>query len=400
MNGTAIVVGGGIGGLAAARALLRKGWDVTLFEQAPAFGAVGAGIALAPNAVRALDWLGLGAGLRSRGMAQGAAGIRTASGRWLMRTRIEELEERFGVPAFALHRADLYHMLAEAISAATLQTGRRATSVSNHGDEATVTYEGPDGTGKETADLVVVADGIHSRLRTVLFPEHPGPAYAGYITWRGIIPTHATSGLGLDAAVTETWGRGGKRFGVAPLADGRVYWFATATLPKGAHTDDTLADVAARYRGWHAPIPQLLDSTPPEALLRHDIYHLETPLPTYVVGRVALLGDAAHAVTPDLGQGAAQALEDAVTLAAMATRQLDVPATLAAYDQARRPRTQRLVQVSWKAGRVAQWRNPLAVTLRNTLARLTPPSAYLRSMSDTFSWTPPPTDPGPEGCRR
>lgn len=392
MKDTAIVVGGGIGGLATARALLRKGWEVTLFEQAPAFGVVGAGITLAPNAVRALDWLGLGAELRSRGMAQGAAGIRTASGRWLIRTRIEELKERFGVPAFALHRADLHHMLTDAISAATLRTGHRATSVSNEGDKAAVSFDGPDGPGKTRADLVVAADGIHSRLRTVMFPEHPGPAYAGYVTWRGIVPTGVKLGTGLEAAVTETWGRG-KRFGIVPLADGRVYWFATASLPEGTHTDDDLGDLAARYRGWHAPIPQLLDATPRETMLRHDIYHLETPLPQYVMGRAALLGDAAHAITPDLGQGACLALEDAVTLAAMTTGGADMPAALAAYDRVRRPRTQGLVRVSGQIGKVAQWRNPLASAVRDLLVRLIPAGAYLRSSSETFSWTPPAADP-------
>jgi 2-polyprenyl-6-methoxyphenol hydroxylase-like FAD-dependent oxidoreductase len=367
---------------------LRTGWAVTLFEQTPIFRAVGAGITLAPNAVRALDWLSLGAELRSRGMAHGAAGIRNASGRWLIRTRIEELEERFGLPAFALHRADLHQMLTEAISAATLRTGHRVTSVSDEGDKATVAFDGPD---TASADLVVAADGIHSRLRTVLFPEHPGPAYSGYITWRGIVPTSAKLGTALKAAVTETWGRG-KRFGIVPLADGRVYWFATASFPEGTHTDDDLGDLAARYRGWHTPIPQLLDATPPEALLRHDIYHLNTPLPQYVAGRVALLGDAAHAITPDLGQGACLALEDAVTLAAMITRQADVPAALAAYDRARRPRTQGLVRVSGQIGRVVQWHNPLAATVRDLLARLIPSRAYLRSSSETFSWTPPAAD--------
>ena len=127
-------------------------------------------------------------------------------------------------------------------------------------------------------------------------------------------------------------------------------------------------------------------------MLRHDIYHLETPLRRYVLGRVALLGDAAHAITPDLGQGACLALEDAVTLAAMITGGSDVSATLAAYDQTRRPRTQGLVRVSGQIGRVAQWRNPFAATVRDLLARLITPNAYLRSSSETFSWTPSAAD--------
>lgn len=148
-------------------------------------------------------------------------------------------------------------------------------------------------------DLVVAADGVHSRLRAVLFPEHPDPTYAGYITWRGLVPARAAPAVRLDAAVTETWGLG---FGIAPLADGRVYWFVTASLPEGSHGDDELADLAARHRGWHAPIPQLLDATPPDALLRHDIYNLAALLPRCVKGRVALLGTPPMRSPPTLGR--------------------------------------------------------------------------------------------------
>lgn len=379
---TAIVVGGGIGGLATARALLRQGWTVTVLEQASAFGAVGAGIVLAPNAVRAMEWLGLGEQLRARSTAHGAAGIRAASGRWLLRTRVEDLQRRFGAPASALHRADLHQLLLDACTGATLRTGHQVTSVSHGQDAATVRFDGPDGPSTATAEIVVAADGVHSRSRATLFPDHPGPTYAGYRTWRGLLPGQAAT------AITETWGRG-RRFGIAPLADGQVYWYATASQPSGSPAEDGLADLAAAYRGWHAPIPQVLAATPPQALLRHDIYHLQTPLHRFVAGRVALLGDAAHALTPDLGQGACLALEDAVTLAVAIGGQADVAAALAAYDQARRPRTQRLVRASWTAGRIAQWRNPLAAGLRDTLARLLPPGAYLRSMTDTLGWTPP-----------
>lgn len=363
----ATIVGGGIGGLATAIALRQAGWQVTLFEQAPDFRPVGAGIALAPNAVRALDALGLGKRLRERGMAHGAAGLRTSSGRWLMRTRVEELERRFGLPTFALHRADLHQMLVDALDGVEVGTGK--------------TVNGPvDG------DVVVAADGLHSRLRGELFPGYPGPSYAGYVTWRGIVPAQVAPPL--PHAVTETWGRG-SRFGVAPLADGRVYWYATRSGPEGSGRDDSLAVVAARYKDWHDPIPALLAATPPESLLRHDIFSLETPLPSYVSGRTVLLGDAAHAVTPDLGQGAAQALEDAVTLGIVLRAEADVHAALKRYDELRRARTQELVRASARFGRITQWRNPLAVHLRDTLAAALPERVYLNSTAETLGWQPP-----------
>lgn len=386
MPGHAIIVGGGIGGLAAAVGLRRSGWRVTLLEQARTFHPVGAGLSLAPNAVRALDALGLGPRLRTRGVAQGAAGLRTASGRWLMRTDVAELERRFGVPAFALHRADLHTMLLDAVTGADLRTGHTVTGPITDG---AVKYQEANGSGTLAADLIVAADGIRSRVRTLLFPEHPGPSYAGYVTWRGVVPAERAP-RAVPQSLTETWGRG-RRFGIVPLGDGQVYWYATQTLPEGEGTGESLAQVASRYQGWHAPIPHLLAATPPETLLRNPVHSLTTPLPAFVKGRVALLGDAAHAVTPDLGQGAGQALEDAVTLVAALDAESEVDAALAAYDRQRRPRTQKLVRASAEFGRLAQWGHPLAAALRDIAAAMLPAGAYLNISADTLSWRPPAT---------
>jgi 2-polyprenyl-6-methoxyphenol hydroxylase-like FAD-dependent oxidoreductase len=175
---------------------------------------------------------------------------------------------------------------------------------------------------------------------------------------------------------------------VAPLPDGRIAWFATLSAPEGAHRDADLATVARYFRGWHDPIQQLLRVTPPEALLRHDIYHLWTPLPGYVHGRVALVGDAAHAVTPDLGQGACLALEGAVTLSELAGTESTVGDALAGYEALQVPRAQRIARASAVAGRIAQWRSPVAASLRNAVAWLTPSSVYLRSAAETYSWQP------------
>ncbi len=391
----AIIIGAGIGGLAVARGLLARGWDVVVYEQATSFRPVGAGLTLAPNAVRALDWLGAGDELRERSAAHGALGIRTPSGRWLIHTPVEALESRFGAPSFALHRATLHEILARGIPQATIRTGHRVTAVRD-GARPVVVFDGPDGPGEDEADVVVATDGIDSRVRAALFPDHPGPAYAGYIAWRGVVAAEDAPTGSRDFGATETWGRG-MRFGVVPLGDGQVYWFAVLTAPAGSHREDTLDDLVALFGRWHDPIPALLRATRPESLLLHDIRYLATPLPTFHRGRVVLLGDAAHAMTPDLGQGGCQALEDAVELCAalgrvgdVASRALpDIPSALAAYDRARLARTRRIVRASRRMGRLAQARNPIAAAVRNALMALVPASAMLRGSAGVLGWTPP-----------
>jgi 2-polyprenyl-6-methoxyphenol hydroxylase-like FAD-dependent oxidoreductase len=307
----AVAVGGGIGGLAIAGALTRIGWRVTVLERADAFAPVGAGIGLEPNAVRALGWLGLGDALAARVVAQGPAGLRTAGGRWLIRTDMAAFGERFGAPVYPLHRADLHRLLLDPARGADLPTEQHVTGVRQRG--------------------VVDAD--------------------------------------VPVAVTESRGR---RFGAG----------------------DDLAAVAARFAGWHDPVPRLLAATRPESVLRHDIQYLRDPLPSYVHGRVALLGDAAHAITPDIGQGAAVALEDAVVVtAALADQPDELPAALTRYDLARRERTQRLVRVSERVGRIAAGRKPVTAWLRDHLAGLIPAELFLRAMDGALSRTPPTTQP-------
>jgi 2-polyprenyl-6-methoxyphenol hydroxylase-like FAD-dependent oxidoreductase len=383
----AVVVGAGIGGLAVAAGLVRAGWHVHVLERAEVLAPLGAGIALTPNAVKALDWLGLGAPLRTQARAQAPTGVRTAGGRWLMRTSVDALTERFGVPAFALHRGDLQRMLLEATGDADIHTGARVIGVHQDADHASVEFEAAGRRGTVSADVAIVADGIGSTVRPLLFPEHAGPVPAGYMTWRSVIDPRSAATSSRPASVTETWGRG-HRFGIVPLADGRITWFATT--PTGRDAPHDLAALTSRFEGWHDPIPQLLAATRPESLLRHEIAYLREPLPSYAVGRIALLGDAAHAVTPDLGQGGAMALEDATEITAALTRHAkDVPRALAAYDAARRPRTQSLVRASARIARIGQLAHPAAALVRDLTVGLTPVALYLRSSEPALSWQPP-----------
>jgi 2-polyprenyl-6-methoxyphenol hydroxylase-like FAD-dependent oxidoreductase len=349
----ALIVGGGIGGLATALALHRRGWRVQVWERAAEFQEVGAGLSLWPNAMRALAVLGLADQVRALGAAERRGGVRDREGRWLSRTDNAEIERRHGWPLLVVHRPDLLATLLDMLPPAALKPDTAFTDIAQ----------------TEGFDLVVGADGLHSSVRRLQWPNAPAPRYTGSTSWRAV--TEPLDQPPAEGAVT--WGAG-ERFGFTAMTGRRVYCFATGrTAPHGRRGLDELRE---RFGDWPEPIPRLLDSV--TAVVRRDLYELP-PLRSYADGRVALVGDAAHAMTPSLGQGACQALEDAVTLAAVG---------LAGYDRLRLSRTQAIVRRSARLSAVSQWSWPPAVRARDFAARLTPAAATLRAMDPVLSWTP------------
>ncbi|MGW7454009.1 FAD-dependent monooxygenase [Streptomyces sp. NPDC054787] len=374
-----VVAGAGIGGLSAAVALHRRGWRVTVCERAPGPTAAGAGIVLAPNGLRALDAIGFDLTDAARRAVPAAMGLRRADGRWLNRADPAALAARYGRPPLGVHRADLAAALAAALPDGTIRYGAPVTAVDDAEGSPVVRTPAGDLGG---ADLVLAADGLNSPLRRRYFPDHPGLRYSGETAWRAVLP--AGDGRGA-AQAAETWGRG-ERFGVVPLADGRVYLYATAVVPEGYRPADVRAELLLRYGTWHDPIPALLERLDPAAVLQHDLYDLAAPLPRFHHGRLAWLGDAAHAMTPNLGQGGCQAIEDAAVLARLleAGGAEDVPAALAAYTAARRGRTEALRVRSRRAGRIAALTHPLAVAARDLAVRATPARVSLRALDGLF----------------
>ncbi|MFJ7066070.1 FAD-dependent monooxygenase [Streptomyces sp. NPDC101115] len=386
----AVVVGAGIGGLTAAAALCGRGWDVTVLERAADLAPVGAGIGLAPNALRALDVIGLGDRVRELAAWQGDGGMRRPDGRWLARTDARAAAARFGGPLVLLHRATLVDLLLSALPEGTVRTGAPA-ALADPGDTrrpARVTT--PD--GELEAGLLVAADGIRSAVRTALFPAHPGPRYSGFTTWRTVIPAPER-----PFAPHETWGPA-RVWGSQPLKDGRVYAYAMAAAPAGAHAPDgEKAELLRLFGDWHHPVPAILDAADGTTVLRHDVHHLIDPLPAFHAGRTALLGDAAHAMQPTLGQGGNQAVEDAIVLAhhiggGPAGGGLPVPAALAAYTADRLPRTTAVVRRAARTGRLALLSARPAVALRDaavTAVSRFGPGLVLRGFDGIADWRPP-----------
>ncbi|WP_067485803.1 FAD-dependent monooxygenase [Actinomadura hibisca] len=363
----AIIVGGGIGGLTAAAALHRRGWEVEVLERAPAFTEVGAGLMVQPNALRALDTLDLGDTVRAQAPSGPPGGLREPGGGWLTRPDAADLQRRFGQWVM-LHRADMLNLLLKKVPSNALRSGVEVREV--RPEDGTVLHS----EGTSAGDLVVGADGLRSVVRRSVWPDAVAPRYAGYTTWRLLVPAHPVEGL------VETWGRG-ERFGYAPLPDGRIYCYATFRAPEGRLSD--LAEVRRRFGKWHDPIPALLASVEEKDALQHDTYDLSS-LPSYAKGKVVVLGDAAHAMTPNLGQGACQAMEDAVVLAAaMADGGGPV-----AYDKARRARTQMVVRQSRRLGVMAHLNVPGLTNVRNAAMKLSPASAFVKQVAPVVGWKP------------
>lgn len=380
-----MVIGAGIGGLAAAAGLCAAGWDVTVCERAGSLEPVGVALALAPNGLRALDAIGAGDALRALAVPQ-ELGIRRCDGRWLMRsTSGRMVSDRFGDPVILLPRAAVIDALAARVPGGVLSLATEVTSVESGGKAAARVATTA---GELDADLVVAADGIGSASRSALFPGHPGLRYAGFTTWR--LLTGPVTG---QVPMAESWGRG-TVFGVMPLSGGRVYCYAAAPADPGARADDELSELVRLFGRWHEPIPGLLAITRPQDVLRHDVAELAAPLPSFHRGRAALLGDAAHPMTPNLGQGACQALEDAAVISWLAagTGPDAVTGMLDRYTAARLPRTTDVVRWSRRAATMTTWASPPAVAFRNTVARLTgrlAPGAALRGLAAIYGWQPP-----------
>jgi 2-polyprenyl-6-methoxyphenol hydroxylase-like FAD-dependent oxidoreductase len=352
-----VVVGAGLGGLASAIASARRGWEVTVLERRPEPAEAGAGIAMWPNALRALDALGLGEQVRAAGTVEIGGGIRTASGRRLSRLAAADLRRRQGDGVVVLPRPELHALLRDAAPAVT--AGARVVRV-EPGDATAPAVVHDDAGRAHQAELVVAADGLRSTVRSALWPSVT-PRATGTTAFR-LTAAHDLAEGG------ESWGRG-DLVGLAPLPGGRTYLWAvvpTAEVP----ADDALGWLRRRLAGWHAPIPEVLRAVE-GPVLAHPLEELRPPR-TWHRGRIALLGDAAHAMTPNLGQGAAQAFLDAVALAEEAT---DDPSSLAVYEVRRRPVAEAVARRSRRAGEVAGWRSPLAVAVRDALVAAVPPRA-------------------------
>jgi 2-polyprenyl-6-methoxyphenol hydroxylase-like FAD-dependent oxidoreductase len=368
------VLGAGIGGLTLALSLQRLGVNVSVYERTLVISEIGAGLLLTPNAVSILDALGLKELLRPISVETPRWQVLDVAGSVL--AQIQPMTQNY--PAISVRRADLQQLLVSQLGGGSIHLGHEAKRITSGVGEATVEFANGE---RSTAQLVAVADGIHSQIRDGFFRQ-TAKRPCHYVGWRAMVdfvPKGWETGT-----VTETWGRG-MRFGLAATGENRCYWYASAN--RGPHQQTTQAERKALlmdlFSGWHRPVMELLEATTQDQSLENEI--AERPvLRKWHQDGVVLLGDAAHAMTPNLGQGAAMAIEDAWELAQSFAQAKDVPEGLNVYEGRRRRRVQAIQWASRFVGLAIQLESPVLCSLRDNFVRYSPNAAAQASLQWIF----------------
>jgi 2-polyprenyl-6-methoxyphenol hydroxylase-like FAD-dependent oxidoreductase len=363
-----VIVGAGIAGLTAAVALDQAGIDVQVVERATALTQAGTALSIWPNALAALEHIGLRQAVASIGIPEPAGVVRDSSGRALITVNQNLLSHDLGSQTLIVRRSDLQHLLLDSASHLPIRLNTSAEHIGLEDNSAIVTLAGGESL---RASVVLACDGIRSIARSLV--DNPRLTYRGRTSWRALLDNASA----LAPGATLTVG-GGNQFIAGPLRHGAIYWAADVGLPEGANAALTdrksfLLDV---FSTWHDPIPELIALTDNDQLVIADFY--DSIPRTLTNGRLALLGDAAHPMTPDLGQGACQGIEDAVVLAACMSGTHNRSSALAKYEALRLPRVRRIVRSSRRLGQIATAKSAVVVGIRNRVSHHMPQSINAR----------------------
>ena len=358
------IVGGGVAGLSMAIALANLKKDFLVFEQAPVLKGIGAGFGLAANAMQAFEYLGVRQEVEEIGYYTETYAVLDHKGRALIVPDAQSLSARYNQKNLTVHRADLHRYLQGKLPTESLQLGKRLQRFERADQGLLLFFE--DGT-RYRCRYLIVADGVNSIARRQLAPSSE-PRYSGYTCWRATI---ANGTIGLQRG-SETWGPKG-RFGMTPLVDDRIYWYACVNAAQNSHVykNYSVRDLLHNFDNYHDPIPQILSQTKDADLLWNDIIDIK-PLSRFAYGNILLIGDAAHATTPNMGQGACQALEDVAVLTDEIKQTSIVEHAFKNFEKRRLKRTKYITDTSWRIGRAAQYTHPLMIGIRNSLLRVMP----------------------------
>ncbi len=356
----AVIIGAGMGGATAGIALQNMGCRVEIYESVKEIKPVGAAISIWPNGVKCLNFIGLKQQIKALGGNMAAMAYRDyRTGETLTQFSLRPLVERVGEYPYPVARAELQSLLMDAFGRQRIYLGKRVMKLEDDGRQVTAWFE--DGSSA-SGDLLIGADGAHSVARGYVLGYTVERRYAGYVNWNGLIA--AEEGLAPADQWTTYVGQG-KRVSLMPVAGGRFYFFFDVPLPKGLTQQPAgvKEDLSGYFADWCAPVQQLIHRLEPAGVNRVEIHDID-PLEQLVRGRVALLGDAGHSTTPDIGQGGCAAMEDAVVLATvLRTHSLGIEDALRRYQEKRRQRVGSLVLKARKRCDVTHGKDPAATEL-------------------------------------
>ncbi len=372
------IIGGGITGLTTALALRKMGLRAKVYERTPVLNEVGAGILMQPNAMRVLNWLGIAEEVSAHGYPLQTMDISNAQLIPFRKASPDLIKGEQGEHIVAIHRARLQSILFENLPAGDVQLG---TPYLSHR-----TLEGmlevDHGGFKSTSAILLGADGINSKVRQSLFPEAK-KRFSGQTCWRGIAPFSLPAEI--EGRGFEAWGRG-YRFGIVPISKEEVYWFAVAQAeengdgsPLTSHTP-----LLKMFESFHPLASELISHTPIENIIWTDLHDLGR-LKSWSQGRVCLLGDAAHATTPNMGQGAGQGIEDAYYISQALAQYPDPAQAFIEFEAQRRKKVDYVVNTSWRFGKMAHSRSGRWIMVN--AMRIVPEKAVQRQMQKLFQVT-------------
>lgn len=371
---TVSIIGAGIGGLTTAIALQRKGIDTQIYEQSSELKSVGAGIILANNAMQVYEKLGLKQAIEKKGNPISSMNITDTDLAPLSNINLHFFEQKFGCRNIAIHRGQLQEILLRYIDKAKLNLGHKLISIQNENGINRLKFQN----GIETQSSIILgADGINSTIRKHIFPKSK-IRDAFQICWRGLVDLELPENKRNE--LNEAWGKG-NRFGFVQIAPNKVYWYALKSLhdSEEEHTTQQLSQLFSEYDRL---IGEIIQKTEPGNIHTAKINDLK-PLKSWYYGGICLLGDAAHATTPNMGQGACQAIEDAYILSECLSK-FDIEKAFATFQELRSRKVAQVVSTSWRIGKIAHWKNPLAVGIRNGMLKFTPKNVNRRQSEKIF----------------
>jgi len=373
MTETVNIIGAGIGGLTTALTLKQKGLNVKIYESSAEIKPVGAGIIIANNAMQVFQKLGLQDKIEKVGNKISFMKITDTQLNDISVVDLSEYEKKYGVHNIAIHRGELQKILADEIGFENINLSKRLSKIEKE-ELFKLTFE--DNTTFE-CKLVIGADGIKSVVRNQLFKEST-LRNANQKCWRGICEIDLPKNYHNE--LNEAWGKG-KRFGFVKISDKKVYWYALTNANKFSKKTTNLIEV---FKEFHTDILKIISATNKEQIILNDIIDLK-PIDKWQAENVCLIGDAAHATTPNLGQGACQAIEDAYVLGKLLDEGLAIESTFKQYENLRRKKAHTIVNISWTVGKMAHIENNLGIWLRNKIMRNLPKSANKKQMDMIFN---------------